>query len=77
MPTQGLSLFSPVFLERLRHWVGTHHTIYPRIPPQGIYFESLVHRAFVHAGWPRDQVMLEHPNSPKPIFDSAMMQRLS
>lgn len=65
MPTQGASLFGPRFLERLRHWVGTHHTIYPRLPPQGIYFESLVERAFIHAGWPRDEVLLEHPNSPK------------
>lgn len=65
MPKQLALLFSEQFLERLRHWVGTHHTIYPQLPPHGIYFESLVERAFLHAGWPRDHVVLEHPNSPK------------
>lgn len=58
-------LFDRTFLETLRHWIGTHHTIYPRLPPQGIYFESLVERAFLHSGWSREQVVLENPNSPK------------
>jgi hypothetical protein len=65
MPGKQGPLFSARFLERLRHWIGRHHTIYPRLPPQGIYFESLVERAFLHSGWPRDQIVLEHPNSPK------------
>jgi restriction endonuclease SmaI-like protein len=65
MPRRDKPLFTEQFKERLRHWVGTHHTIYPRLPPQGIYFESLVERTFLHSGWPRDQVVLEHPNSPK------------
>src|SRR5438552_1380305 len=58
-------LFDQIFLDKLKHWIGTHHTIYPALPPQGIYFESLVERAFLHSGWPRDQVALENPNSPK------------
>src|SRR5712692_2889619 len=58
-------LFSQAFIEKLRHWIATHHTIYPHLPPQGIYFESLVERAFLHTGWPRDQVVLTHPNSPR------------
>jgi hypothetical protein len=65
MPDQDAPLFTEPFLDRLRHLVGVHHTLYPRLPPQGIYFESLVERAFIYAGWPRDQVVLEHPNSPK------------
>lgn len=65
MPGASPPLFDPSFLETLQRWIGTHHTIYPRLPPQGIYFESLVERAFLHSGWPRDQVVLEHPNSPK------------
>jgi hypothetical protein len=65
MPQRNAPLFSETFIEILQHWIGTHHTIYPRLPPQGIYFESLVERAFLHAGWPRDQVVLENPNSPR------------
>jgi hypothetical protein len=59
------ALFSKGFLEKLRQWIATHHSVYPRLPPQGIYFESLVERAFLHSGWTRQQVVLENPNSPK------------
>lgn len=65
MPKKLATLFSDAFLDRLRHWIGVHHTVYPRLPPQGIYFESLVERAFLHSGWSREDVVLEHPNSPK------------
>lgn len=65
MASQNTTLFSAEFIERLQHWIRQHHSIYPRLPPQGIYFESLVERAFLHSGWPRDQIVLEHPNSPK------------
>src|SRR5947207_109416 len=61
----GKQLFNRAFIQKLQHWIATHHTVYPRLPPQGIYFESLVERAFLHAGWTRDQVVLTHPNSPK------------
>ena len=44
--------------------VERHHSIYPRIPPQGIFFESLVERAFLAVGWPRNQVIPTAPNSP-------------
>ena len=53
------------FIAKLRAWIATHHTVYPHLPPQGIYFESLVERAFLRTGWPRDQVILTHPNSPR------------
>lgn len=65
MPDRLRALYSRALLQRLKEWIGTHHSIYPRIPPQGIYFESLVERSFLHAGWPRHQVVLENPNSPK------------
>src|SRR5262245_16850144 len=58
-------LFTPPFLEKLRHWIEPHHSVYPHLPPQGIYFESLVERAFLLTGWPKEQVVLTHPNSPK------------
>lgn len=35
-------LFSERFLITLQSLVGVHHSIYPLIPPQGIYFEGLV-----------------------------------
>jgi len=64
MPPNAV-LFSPAFIGKLREWIATHHSVYPHLPPQGIYFESLVERAFILTGWPRDQVILTHPNSPR------------
>jgi hypothetical protein len=58
-------LFTKKFVGTLKTWIATHHTVYPRLPPQGIYFESLVERAFLHADWSRDMVVLENPNSPR------------
>ncbi|MBI4569769.1 MAG: hypothetical protein HY719_15360 [Planctomycetes bacterium] len=65
MPRSNTALFSEDFVTRLRTWIASHHALYPRLPPQGIYFESLVERAFLHTGWPRHQVILTHPNSPR------------
>jgi hypothetical protein len=39
-------LFPDDFQLALRTLVNIHHSIYPRIPPQGIYFEALVEEAF-------------------------------
>ncbi len=58
-------LFTSNFIRTLQKWVQTHHIVYPRLPPQGIYFESLVERAFLHSGWPKNIVVLENPNSPR------------
>ena len=65
MPAKHAKLFRADFLERLRDWIATHHKVYPRLPPQGIYFESLVERTFLHSGWSREEVVLENPNSPR------------
>jgi hypothetical protein len=46
------SLFPIEFLTTLRGLIGVHHSIYPRIPPQGIYFESLVEEAFLRTKRP-------------------------
>src|SRR5437016_13736877 len=56
-------LFNRTFIQKLRRWIATHHTVYLQVPPQGIYFESLVERAFLHSGWRREQVVLTNPNS--------------
>lgn len=34
------------FPEAIRFFVSLHHQLYPAVPPQGIYFESLVENAF-------------------------------
>lgn len=45
--SMGLSrIFADDFLIALRALVNIHHSIYERIPPQGIYFEALVQEAF-------------------------------
>ncbi len=41
----GSGVFNDAFLATLQGLVGVHHSIYPGIPPQGIYFESLVETA--------------------------------
>jgi len=43
-------LFSPALLETIETLTRQHHTIYPRVPPQGIYFEELAERAFEICG---------------------------
>ena len=40
------SVFPARFIETLRGLIGVHHSIYDRVPPQGIYFEALVGEAF-------------------------------
>ena len=39
-------IFPSDFLVTLRGLIGVHQSIYPDVPPQGIYFESLVEEAF-------------------------------
>lgn len=57
-------LFSERFLWELKKLINTHHSIYPAVPPQGIFFEYLAEQAFKRSGWPADQVILTTPNSP-------------
>jgi hypothetical protein len=40
------SVFDAGFLTFLKTFVDVHHSIYPTVPPQGIYFEALVERTF-------------------------------
>jgi hypothetical protein len=39
-------------LDTIQSLITQHHTIYRRLPPQGIYFESLMERAFDLCGAP-------------------------
>ena len=64
MPATRHGLFTDEFCSALRALVELHHSLYQRIPPQGIFFESLVERAFLKTGWARDQVVATPLNSP-------------
>lgn len=46
----------------IENLVRQHHTIYPWLPPQGIYFEALAHRAFSLCGVPGVQIAQTSPN---------------
>jgi hypothetical protein len=59
------TLFDHQFLTMLKSLVELHHSIYARIPPQGIFFESLVEQAFKRSGQPAHQVILSMANTPK------------
>lgn len=40
------AVFPNSFLIAIQTLVNVHHSIYPKLPPQGIYFEALVQEAF-------------------------------
>ena len=65
MELENKPVFTDRFLSALKTLVEQHHSIYPRIPPQGIYFESLVEQAFLKSGWSTTQVQLTTTNTPK------------
>ena len=60
----AVEIFTDDFLNAVQSLVGRHHTIYPRLPPQGIFFEALVEQAFRKAGWSVDDLVASVPNSP-------------
>ncbi len=45
-------IFEEGFLIAIKTLVNVHHSIYPHVPPQGIYFEALVEQAFNRAKKP-------------------------
>lgn len=78
MPSKHAKLFRSDFIERLRDWIATHHKVYPHHPPQGIYFESLVERAFLHSGWQRSEVRVaaeDHRVTYSHFFDLRKMSQ--
>lgn len=60
----AVEVFTEEFLSAVESLVNLHHTIYPRLPPQGLFFEALVDQAFRRAGWSREEVVPTTPNSP-------------
>jgi hypothetical protein len=65
LTTKEHKLFPPDFRVTLRGLVGVHQSIYPQIPPQGIYFESLVEEAFRRIKKPFDIVKAGGRNQPR------------
>jgi hypothetical protein len=65
MDTGPHSLLTEPFLTALKTLVKRHHSIYPRIPPRDIFFESLVEQAFRMAGFSKDQIVLSPTNRPQ------------
>ena len=59
------SLFTPQFIAHLKFVVQQHHLAYPRIPPQGIFFEALVERAFRLTGIHPTEVVPTTANTPR------------
>jgi hypothetical protein len=57
-------IFTKDIITAIRTLVYQHHTVYPALPPQGIYFESLVERAFRITGKPFAVIEPGTPNSP-------------
>jgi Type II site-specific deoxyribonuclease len=39
-------IFDQGFLTVIKTFIDIHHSLYPTVPPQGIYFEALVEKAF-------------------------------
>jgi hypothetical protein len=62
---QKSGIFTPRFLEGLQKLVDHHHFIYPKIPPQGIYFEALVEKAFKQVRQPATRVKPTNRNAPR------------
>ena len=55
-------IFEDGFLLAIKTLVNVHHSIYPRIPPQGIYFENLVAQAFNRTRKPYTIIQGSTPN---------------
>ena len=56
------------FQEALRGLIAVHNSIYPLVPPQGIYFEALVERAFRRTKKPFTWIEPTGRNQPNPSF---------
>jgi len=57
-------IFDEGFLRSLEVSVKIHHQLYPKVPPQGIYFEALVENAFKTIKKPYAMVQASNRNLP-------------
>jgi hypothetical protein len=62
--TESAPPFNRKFLAQLKALIDLHHTLYPRIPPQGTYFDSLVEQALKRCGWPLEQITVNTATTP-------------
>jgi hypothetical protein len=58
-------IFTDRFLSAVQSLIERHHTIYPRLPPQGLFLEAIVEQGFHLAGWSHCDVIPTTPNSPQ------------
>lgn len=58
-------LLTDEFCQMVRTLVTSHHSVYPWLPPQGIFFEALIRQAFWQLGWPGTELVESTPNSPE------------
>ena len=65
MPAAPSGIFAEGFLIAIKAMVGVHHSIYPTVPPQGIYFEALVERAFKRTKTPFTVIEAGGRNQPR------------
>lgn len=65
MPTSPSGIFTEAFLIAIKAMIGVHHSIYPDVPPQGIYFEALVERAFKRTKTPFTIIEAGGRNQPR------------
>ena len=59
-----MQIYSDRLFLTVQNLITQHHTIYPRIPPQGIYFEALAERAFHLSGVPSAHIAQTSRNTP-------------
>lgn len=53
------------FCQMVRTLVTSHHSVYPWLPPQGIFFEALIRQAYWQLGWSDAELVSGRPNSPE------------
>ena len=59
-----MQIYNDRLFMTIQNLVIQHHTIYPWLPPQGIFFEALAERAFHLSGEPDAHIALTITNAP-------------
>ena len=59
-----MQIYSDRLFMTVQNLITQHHTIYPWLPPQGIFFEALAERAFHLSGIPSAHIAQTNRNTP-------------